>query len=282
MKNLITKSVILVLSFLPVFITGCLIREVNQPATVETGKTFTASLIVSEMTAESSTPHKGILGVMVPEDWEFESGEYVSDVGTGLMELNLDENPVYGDMDTIIPPPIGMKWVDLISDTGYLHDADVFHEVTVNFTVGQTEGDFLINYFVTKNTADMLKSINPEDTTDNTSAWADTSLNHPVQVKKTVGVEDEKTLPTQFNLKQNYPNPFNPNTTISYSIPIQTNVNISVYDVSGKEIAILVNEVKSPGSYNINFSAKNLPSGVYYYKITTNEYTETRKMVLLK
>lgn len=281
MKNLITKSVIVALALIPVFITGCLIREVEQSATVETGKTFTATLVVSEMTAESGTPHKGILGVMVPEDWEFESGTYTTDVGDGIMLLNTGDK-VYGDMDTIMPPPVGMKWVDLISDTGYLHDANVYMEVTVNFTVGQTEGNFLINYFVTKNTTDMLKSINPEDTTDNTSAWADTSLNHPVEVKKPVGVEDEKTLPTQFNLKQNYPNPFNPNTTISYSVPIQTNVNISVFDITGKEIAILVNEVKNPGNYDVNFSAKNLPSGIYYYKITTNEYTETKKMVLLK
>ncbi len=89
-------------------------------------------------------------------------------------------------------------------------------------------------------------------------------------------------IPQAYVLYQNYPNPFNPATTIRYDVPAAGLVKLVVYDILGKEIASPVNEIKTPGSYLISFDASNLPSGVYFYKITEGNFTETRKMLLVK
>jgi len=88
-------------------------------------------------------------------------------------------------------------------------------------------------------------------------------------------------------LEQNYPNPFNPSTKIKYSIPpnIQreiSNVSLKVYDVLGNIVATLVNEEKPAGNYEIEFDASNLSSGIYYYRLVTGSFTDTKKMILLK
>ncbi len=88
--------------------------------------------------------------------------------------------------------------------------------------------------------------------------------------------------PTKFSLQQNYPNPFNPSTSIQYAISSRQFVSLKVYDVLGKEIATLVNEEKSAGSYEIGFNASHLASGIYYYQLRAGDYVETKKMVLMK
>lgn len=90
-----------------------------------------------------------------------------------------------------------------------------------------------------------------------------------------------------FSLKQNYPNPFNPETKIRFDIPANVNremsdVKIIIYDISGKELEILVNESVRAGQYEVNWNAANYPSGVYFYTILADEYKETRKMILVK
>jgi len=88
--------------------------------------------------------------------------------------------------------------------------------------------------------------------------------------------------PTNYNLAQNYPNPFNPVTTIQYSLTQRSNVTLKVYDVLGKEIAVLVNEEKDRGVYNVNFDATGLASGMYMYRIQAGSFAETKKMILLR
>ncbi len=97
-------------------------------------------------------------------------------------------------------------------------------------------------------------------------------------------IEQPEFLPKQLNLYQNYPNPFNPLTNITYSLPERSFVTIKVYDLLGKEIAILVNEEKPAGKYEIEFDAArfNLSSGVYFYRITAGDYVSTKKMMLVK
>ena len=104
-----------------------------------------------------------------------------------------------------------------------------------------------------------------------------------------VPVEEQLTVPNQYKLEQNYPNPFNPTTTINYTIPVveakfasTTNVLIKLFDVLGREVRTLVNEVQSAGNYEVSLDATELTSGVYYYQLTAGDYMETRKMSLLK
>ncbi len=89
-------------------------------------------------------------------------------------------------------------------------------------------------------------------------------------------------FPTNYNLFQNYPNPFNPTTKIKYSIPNSDKVLIKVYDVLGREVETLLNECENAGTYEIEFDGSNLTSGLYFYKITSGKYSETKKMILMK
>ncbi len=89
-------------------------------------------------------------------------------------------------------------------------------------------------------------------------------------------------IPDNFLLSQNYPNPFNPRTEISYEVPAAKLVKLTVYNILGKEMAELVNERQSPGRYKVSFDASNLTSGVYFYTLSTDNFTETKRMILLK
>ncbi|MFH0735697.1 MAG: T9SS type A sorting domain-containing protein [bacterium] len=89
-------------------------------------------------------------------------------------------------------------------------------------------------------------------------------------------------LQIKISIIQNYPNPFNPSTTIKYSIPHSNIVTLKVYDVLGKEVANLVNEYKNAGSYEVNFDGSKLSSGTYFYQLKAGQFTETKKLLLLK
>jgi hypothetical protein len=96
-------------------------------------------------------------------------------------------------------------------------------------------------------------------------------------------VDDKETiLPIKFSLSQNYPNPFNPSTTIKFSVGTYCHTSLRVYDLLGREVATLVNEVKAPGSYTATFNTTNMSSGVYFYRLQAGNYTETKKLMLLK
>ncbi len=111
-----------------------------------------------------------------------------------------------------------------------------------------------------------------------------------------VAVKDEQVLPIKFSLEQNYPNPFNPSTKIKYAVPTsplnpspyqgegnrERLITLTIYDILGNEIATLVNEQKSPGVYEVEWNAGNQPSGVYFYRVQTEGFSKTMKMMLLK
>ena len=99
-----------------------------------------------------------------------------------------------------------------------------------------------------------------------------------------VGVNDENSLPQKFMLYQNYPNPFNPSTTIKYSIAQNNKGNftqLKIYNILGKELVTLVNKRQSPGNYSVSFNGSKLSSGVYFYKLTSGNFSSIKKMVLL-
>lgn len=95
-------------------------------------------------------------------------------------------------------------------------------------------------------------------------------------------VDDSDFSPHNFTLSQNYPNPFNPSTKITYEISSKDNVELKVFDILGNEVAVLVNEVQSPGKYDIEFKGGDLPSGVYFYRLLSGTFSQVRKMILLK
>ncbi len=94
--------------------------------------------------------------------------------------------------------------------------------------------------------------------------------------------ENTPEIPAVYKLHQNYPNPFNPTTTITFDIPVQSHVKLSIYNILGQKVAELVNEVKLPGRYSVKWEASNYSSGVYLYKIEAGQFTSVKKLILLK
>jgi subtilisin-like proprotein convertase family protein len=100
---------------------------------------------------------------------------------------------------------------------------------------------------------------------------------NPISVRK-----DDELIADNYNLFQNYPNPFNPVTVIKYSLPEKTFVKLIVFDLLGREVKTLVNEVQSRGIYSAAWDASSVPTGVYFYRLQTDKYTSVKKMVLIK
>lgn len=89
-------------------------------------------------------------------------------------------------------------------------------------------------------------------------------------------------LPSRYSLSQNYPNPFNPVTKINFALPVSGNVTLKIYDVLGREVAVLVNENVKAGIYSVDWNAAGIPSGVYFYKLESGEFSEVKKMMVIK
>jgi hypothetical protein len=115
-----------------------------------------------------------------------------------------------------------------------------------------------------------------------------------VTVDVVTGVSETTTLPEAFRLEQNYPNPFNPSTVIRFAVPVRLapgetsagpglrEVRLTVYDILGHEVAVLVHDRMAPGEYTASFNATGLPSGVYLYRLSAGEHIAAKKMLLLR
>lgn len=162
------------------------------------------------------------------------------------------------------------------NDIGYLFILEHFHNILRSTDNGISWQDI--------NSGLDSTSINCLIITDDDYLLAGTSWGGVYRsVNKTTSVENSFTeIPNSFFLEQNYPNPFNPTTKIRYQVSAISHVSLKIYDVLGNEIAILVNEEKPAGFFEINFDAADLPSGIYFYQIRSGNFSETRKMILLK
>lgn len=129
--------------------------------------------------------------------------------------------------------------------------------------------------------------------------WKDTSVMTVVFIQNDVNKEvlncaegkwngiiginnNNNSSPKSFNLKQNYPNPFNPVTYIDFDLPVKSHIRLSVFDLLGREVYLLANGFFDAGTHSIDFNAVNLPSGIYFYKLTAEKFSQTKKMILLK
>jgi aminopeptidase N len=147
-------------------------------------------------------------------------------------------------------------------------------QIKVNFITGDTLMT-IFNNTQSQNFSISLKG-DPISITFDPNNWILKNVNSIV-----LGVDNEN-IPNKFSLEQNFPNPFNPSTEIQFSVGIKQFVQIKVYDVLGNEMATLVNEEKEPGTYEVNWDASNLSSGIYVYKMQAGSFFNTRKMILLK
>ncbi|MBK9099126.1 MAG: T9SS type A sorting domain-containing protein [bacterium] len=162
------------------------------------------------------------------------------------------------------PRSIRYKGFNGTSWTGSVQVSDTTTDVTglQRPEVGELAGDVAIYAFAGANSLGVYF--------DN-SSWTPSDVS-----------EIPSNIPTEYLLEQNYPNPFNPSTTIKFRIPEGSYVSLKVYNVLGKEIATLVSEEMNAGTYEVNFDASNLSSGVYFYKIESGNFVKTNKMILMK
>ena len=163
-----------------------------------------------------------------------------------------------------------------LSSTGYASIA-----VSQNGNIYQSTNDCLDWTQISNGTTNWLNSI---ITLSNGSGWIvgdDGVILFNQQIPISIEIINTQT-PNEYKLTQNYPNPFNPTTNIEYSIPTSGIVTITVHNILGQEVANLVNEFQQAGTYRITWNGSNLSSGIYFYRIQTEQYIESRKMLLLK
>jgi len=140
-----------------------------------------------------------------------------------------------------------------------------------------------------KNCGESVLALTYEDMNDPSARAFDSSANailrgieDELNVTSTAPVQDQPVLPATFTLAQNFPNPFNPGTTMRFSIVDPQFTTLNVYDLLGREVAVLVNEWKAPGEYAVHFQNRGMTSGVYVYRLTSGNVALTRTMLLLK
>ena len=109
-----------------------------------------------------------------------------------------------------------------------------------------------------------------------------TGTSENFSIRGVVTVEDEEAFSRSFNLYPNYPNPFNPSTTISFTLSNASRVSLLIYDIHGRKVESLIEGIQPAGSHSIEWNASNLASGVYFYRLTADEFIQTRKMILIK
>jgi hypothetical protein len=181
----------------------------------------------------------------------------------------------------------GANWFSQSSnDTRYLRDCYVIDSLRA-VAVGQggkiittTNGGTNWNVMQTGSTVELLSVDFPSDSVGY-------AIGSNVVLKTTNGgltftAENQNQIPESFALYQNYPNPFNPKTIINYQLPVNNFVKLAVYDVTGKEVAVLANSDMNAGKYGVTLNADKLAGGIYFCRLSAGNYTETIRMVLLK
>lgn len=263
-------------------------KEIYYKRSLDAGVTWLQDMRLTSDTAESNYPSVSIGGNVVYVVWQ--------DNRTGwdiYGKRSLDGGSSW-ESDTRLTNDISNSFYpSLISSTNILHvvwqdvrdgNWEIYYKRSLND--GATwEND-------TRLTNSAFDSFYPSVTVSGTAVyvyWQDNRDGNFEMYFKTdptgnpIGIVNiSSEVPQSFSLLQNYPNPFNPETNIKFLVSKQAFVNIAVYDNLGREITTLVNQQLNPGTYRVNWNASNYPSGVYFYKLISDKYTETRKMVLLK
>lgn len=185
----------------------------------------------------------------------------------------------------------GLNWVSQNSGTDRLLTSVYFIDSNTGYAVG---GDWVPGAigvilkttdggtnWISQDTYRMLTSVYFTDSNNGWAVGANGTILHTTNGGVSF-IDDVTTQPTEFILSQSYPNPFNSSCAIRYSIPQLSQVSLKVFNTLGEEIQTLVNEEKPVGTYELNWYASNLPSGVYFYKLQSGQYTSVKKMILLK
>jgi hypothetical protein len=206
-------------------------------------------------------------------------GKYATSFGQSMQPLkyhvnlvNSTTNQIHRELfrDTInVEDSVGIEFLRGYIINGISSGTDQFYVQMVVDTVDAGDGDYMMSGVYS----------------DDTPPQGDAPINYKTKVffeNSSNSLTSGNQIPKEYSLSQNYPNPFNPSTTIKYSLPKDGLVTMKIYDLAGREVAKLVNEVKKAGNYQVQFNASNLASGVYFYRIQSNDFVMTKRMVLIK
>jgi hypothetical protein len=221
-----------------------------------------------------------------------EHSQYPTDVPFGVYEGTLQfYNQMQGlnnDGSYIIDPTTNLPTIwpltgDPVTGTGwyqidyYPMGGDQRYHLPsgpFNLAIGDTQ-EVVIAFLIKKGTDNLNSITELRNYAAQIQHWYDNDFVTDVD-------ENNILLPTEFSLSQNYPNPFNPSTTISYQLPVTSNVTLKIYDILGSEVATLVNQEQSVGNYKVDFNASHLSSGIYFYQVKAGSFVQTKKMILIK
>lgn len=157
-----------------------------------------------------------------------------------------------------------------------IQNGELTHQNPLNLSGGSFTGQF--NY--TAPASPGIDTLWLSEAVGYSNGW-NWGMDKRIIVRNPVGIIPNEAA-VNYQLFQNYPNPFNPTTVINFQLSVFSDVKLSIYNTLGEEIAVLVNEQKKPGTYEIEWNASNYPSGIYFYKLAAGEYSETKKMMLIK
>lgn len=176
---------------------------------------------------------------------------------------------------------------ELFRDTINIEDSvgiEFLRGYIINNISGGT-GQFYVQLFIDTTDAEDGEYMMAGAYADDTPPEGDAPMNYKTKIffeNSSNSLSSGNQIPKNYELAQNYPNPFNPVTKISFALPKQGFVNVKIYDITGREIKTLVNEVKQAGYYTVDFNGSHLSSGVYFYRIQSGDFVQTKRMVLLK
>ena len=183
----------------------------------------------------------------------------------------------YTDIYYVMSADGGVTFSEPMMLAGEADRSDVYPYAAANGLELLESGDYRLHYVYMVDVVPGTSLFAGENSASNDSYWVYDSMDLTL-----VSVDDNQLTVDNFQLAQNYPNPFNPTTKISYSVAEQTMVTLKVYDVLGKEVATLVNDVRPAGQYDVSFNAANLATGMYIYKLQAGDFVSSKKMMLVK
>ncbi len=215
--------------------------------------------------------------------------EYTGEIGNSAWNIYPGDGGAetgevyYTDLYYVVSQDSGKTWTDPAILKGDANVMETYPTLDRKIMVSEDGATATLRYMYMEDAIPGAAIFNGQvagqNSWSNDTKWLYDSMDFPVTP---VGVKEHNQLATSFELSQNYPNPFNPTTLIKYSVAERSNVSLKVYDVLGNEVATLVNTSKEAGSYQVNFDASKLSSGVYIYTLNAGNYTQSKKMLLMK
>jgi len=254
---------------------------ISSPVLADLDKSGTPQLIAATITGEIYKLNASTLSTMwqLPTGQQIYSSPVIADVdGDNYLDI------VYGGQSGFLLP---LTRFGALVDTTTIAAIGPFDSWIISTcAVGDIDKDGKVD-LVAASMDKNLKAFNLPATNVNTKVWwssfgNDLGNTRVADSLTSVGIVNNSSIADKYSLSQNYPNPFNPTTKISFSIPKAEFVTVKVFDMTGKEVALLVNQNMKSGTYEYSFNGSMLSSGIYFYQIITPNFTETKKMTLVK